>query len=465
MRDQLPEYFRPSEAEFKTLLSTAVIVLDTNVLLNLYRCSDALATELLDLLERFKGRLWMPYSVAKEFLKNRPSVLHERRTRPEQLNGRAKKFVADMEQHARQYQWVPAEVTEHFSQAVLQATSALLEATPRMVEDLESDTKLQRIERLFSGSVGSAPTQDEITARFKEGKSRYDRQIPPGYEDAKKPIDEERYGDFVLWKEILQKAESGPSAVLFVTEDKKEDWWWRANGLTLGPRPELIREFREHAQQLFWIYDMSDFLKWGSKHFDEAVKPEILQEAQERSQASGSLSLVDGFNAGLGRLLERFTRSGWPQSAPGSGSFESGSSMPPAPTPFSLHSAAYERVRDAALGAMYLEDVRHRQEDSELLKRLVGEGTPLPSIDQPGTTRAQDETSFLMRALFSDSNPAVVARSVPERTAVSEGDRDGTPSTLRAEPGAETSGEPETGESEAPVSTRTSEESEKKGSE
>jgi hypothetical protein len=54
-------------------------VLDTNVLLSLYRVQPKSRNELLYALKKAKGQLWCPNHVAREFLTSRPGVITEYR--------------------------------------------------------------------------------------------------------------------------------------------------------------------------------------------------------------------------------------------------------------------------------------------------------------------------------------------------------------------------------------------------
>lgn len=78
MKNAISEYLNLSNSKKETMLDTAMIVFDTNVFLNLYRRSKATREALLKIMESFKDRLWMPYQVAREFMKNRPEVIHKR---------------------------------------------------------------------------------------------------------------------------------------------------------------------------------------------------------------------------------------------------------------------------------------------------------------------------------------------------------------------------------------------------
>ena len=75
MKKAFPGYYLPSASEIKNIWDTCLFVLDTNVLLDLYRYSSSTRDQLIDLLKSVEDRIWLPHQVAKEFLKNRPTVM------------------------------------------------------------------------------------------------------------------------------------------------------------------------------------------------------------------------------------------------------------------------------------------------------------------------------------------------------------------------------------------------------
>ena len=74
MKNKLPEYYQPSADDIKRLWNEGTIVLDANVLLNLFRYSTNSREELYKILEHYQDRLWIPYQVAFEFLENSKSL-------------------------------------------------------------------------------------------------------------------------------------------------------------------------------------------------------------------------------------------------------------------------------------------------------------------------------------------------------------------------------------------------------
>src|SRR5690554_997373 len=85
MRDVLPHYYLPSEEELNELWNEGLIVLDANVLLNLYRYSRQTGDQIIALFQKAKERLWLPNQAALEFLENRPAEIDRERKKYDPL--------------------------------------------------------------------------------------------------------------------------------------------------------------------------------------------------------------------------------------------------------------------------------------------------------------------------------------------------------------------------------------------
>jgi hypothetical protein len=56
---------------------------------------------------------------------------------------------------------------------------------------------------LFDSKVGEPFNEQRFPNLYKEADDRYKREKHPGFMDAKEKEDERKYGDFILWKQIL----------------------------------------------------------------------------------------------------------------------------------------------------------------------------------------------------------------------------------------------------------------------
>ncbi|MFT6908616.1 MAG: hypothetical protein ACJAS1_005319 [Oleiphilaceae bacterium] len=150
---------------------------------------------------------------------------------------------------------------------------------------------------LFDGKIGESFDNKELKEITIDGIKRYDNNIPPGYKDKKKPgsyffEDKEyvrKFGDLILWKEIIQKAKKDKlKYVVLVTGDVKEDWWFEKRGKKLGPRKELLNEIYSEAKDLecFHMYDTSNFLQYAKNELGLNIQESSIIETKDLIELS-----------------------------------------------------------------------------------------------------------------------------------------------------------------------------------
>ncbi len=287
VREGFLGYFQPTEDEFNKLWDDGEVVVDTNVLLNLFRWPVALRDDLLKILAERKDRLWLPHQVALEFHRGRWTVVGEQE----------KKFAAITQALEKSREPVSAAIGQlHRLQADESATlkaqfdEALLsfeEALARHKATWESHSEIfDNVTDLYDGLVGPSYSEEELAALYVEGAERFEKGVPPGYKDQEKN-DDTQYGDFVLWRQLLDHSKSARLPVIFVTDDGKEDWWVKTGGKQRMPRRELVEEFFEASGQRIYIYSVQRFLSFakdrGAAVSDEATKEALRsQELAER---------------------------------------------------------------------------------------------------------------------------------------------------------------------------------------
>lgn len=291
MKEQFPEYYQPSGADFAKLWNEATFVVDANVLLNLYRYPQAARDELIKAFERVKGRLWVSHQAALEFHRNRLAVIAEQKQRFSQVHAVLQNIIPSFERELEALQVHTRHSLIDYTGLVGSIRSSIekyldelnrLEKKQQTVND--ADKILHKIQSLFSDKVGPRPTQTALDEIFQEGERRYQFKIPPGFADEKKEdyahdglYYKGKFGDLVLWKQTIEFLKSKEnSCAILLTDDRKADWWYSVKGMTIGPHPELIAEFRrESGAKGFHIYNSENFLKY-SKEFLGANVSEIV---------------------------------------------------------------------------------------------------------------------------------------------------------------------------------------------
>jgi len=276
----------PTHDEIAVDWESAEIVLDANVLLNLYRYSAKARVELLSLLERIADRLWAPHQVIDEFFRGRMSVRVLDETAEEKLSAavdqasallteRVNKMNAEL---GRRNEPPPHE--DRIRDALDDLREAFSAAERERSEFLGShrdDDVLTEVCRLFRDRVGPTPSPQEREKLLAQGRERYERKIPPGHEDDKKDSNA-KYGDWFIWRQILDHATVCRRPIIFVTDDGKRDWVWDVHGRKFGARPELIREIYAEAGVGFLLYPSGQFIT--------EVRDRILEDATALSDST-----------------------------------------------------------------------------------------------------------------------------------------------------------------------------------
>jgi hypothetical protein len=272
----------PTEADH--IWSNAVVTVDANVLLDLYRYHEQTRVRLLDALRQFQGRTWLSHQAAEEFFRNRNGVIANGKKDFEDADAQIKsleKAVATSAEKLRALRLVPREIGGILQDALApfleQAKAAIKRAADAHPDYFAADPLLEDILQLFDGAVGPAPAEAERESLRKEASRRRDAQIPPGYLDSSKEGDK-RDGDFILWSQVLVHSAQQARPVILVTSERKEDWWEKHHGHRIGPRRELLEEAARIAKQRVVLYETEHFLNISAERRGEKVDARIVSD-------------------------------------------------------------------------------------------------------------------------------------------------------------------------------------------
>lgn len=288
MRETFCEYYPSTNEEFSELWKNSTIVFDANILLNIYRYSPSTRDNLLDILEGLSDRIWIPYQAALEYQKNRLGVIYETSEAYDKIIKTIEIHEEKLSNELTQFKIHPYINIDGY----LEKIKANLDGIKKEIENkknnhpnlLDSDEYRERITSLFKTKVGKPYSEERLNKIYEEGEKRYKKQIPPGFKDNNKE-GEKKYGDLVLWHQILDQAKSTKKSIIFVTDDKKEDWWNKSNGKTFGPHPSLIREIISEANVKFYMYRTEIFMTYANKHIGSKVNDKAIKEAVEEIEA------------------------------------------------------------------------------------------------------------------------------------------------------------------------------------
>jgi hypothetical protein len=287
MRTSYPGYTPRTEHDLDKLWAECVFAFDASALLDLYRLTPETRDTVLNILDRLKERLWLPHQAGLEYHDNRLQViatgLGSYSRIPELARDIAKSYRKSLDTY-RQYRWVEAE-----------RWIGLLDETVKKIEDtiskqervlggfLETDPVEEKLNKIFDGKVG--PPYTDMHDIYVRAEQRLQLSIPPGFKDAATKKDFHRYGDVVLWLQLLDYAKMQKKSIIFVTSDAKTDWWLERDGKTIGPRPELLQEMHATASVMFHMYPPDRFVEYAERHLKSKLKPAVIKKTTQELRA------------------------------------------------------------------------------------------------------------------------------------------------------------------------------------
>ncbi|MEU3644196.1 PIN domain-containing protein [Lentzea sp. NPDC034063] len=260
--------------ELDTALREAVVAVDANVLLDLYRFTPQTSNDLIKTFKSLGDRLVVPHQALREFWRHRqrsqgsPRGATKTATDALAKSGRAMSDALS--------NWAKAVGVDFGELSTLTAqvndlVGGLQHELQRVLADADADRAgdpiLEQLEELLDGRVTSPLNEEEHAECVAEANRRIDAEVPPGYLDAGKQHDDSAdggTGDYLVWYQATRYASDQNRDLLIVTRDEKEDWWWRQGADFIGPRPELSLEYGGLTGRRLFLMRPTDLLARAS---------------------------------------------------------------------------------------------------------------------------------------------------------------------------------------------------------
>lgn len=247
--------------EFKKIRrENHLIVLDTNILLELYRQPANISIDVIDVLERIIDKIYIPRQVYNEYIKNYQTICGSEKKKYQrvstELSQEVRKFQESIDAKIREYRKHNytdiVELQNNLNNKLIEITAIVDEYVNSHKEEidfnlefLENDKVKEFVERLKNQNcIGDDISFSGKIKILNEGKIRYDNLIPPGYLDSEKE-GMDKFGDLFVWKDMISIAKNKNANLIFVCNDFKEDWWEKDKETLIDLRKELCKEFKE----------------------------------------------------------------------------------------------------------------------------------------------------------------------------------------------------------------------------
>lgn len=288
MKAEFAEYYTPRDSDTDTVWRDAFIALDSSVLLGLYEYTPKTRDRLLEILSGLAPRLWLPHQVGLEFHRRRIAVKAEQfedyaSLRKIIIEEHLDKAIAAIDPNQKHPEIDFTQIAKILTRTRNQIAASLDRAKKAHPPIGNDDAVLEQVTALYEGTVGKPYADDKLSEIYKDGAKRFTRHQPPGYRDAtKKATEADRFGDLVLWLQLLDHAKETQRPIIFVTADAKVDWWVRERGRSIMARPELIKEATALGVQ-YRQYRTEWFLERAEAFLALEAQPEAIREVRENN--------------------------------------------------------------------------------------------------------------------------------------------------------------------------------------
>lgn len=282
MKQTFKEFYNP---DYQNLWETCTFVFDTNVLLDLYRYKGSTKDTFFKVLEKIGANKWLPYQVGYEYHKNRQNVIHSIKAKSEDLKNDTASLISSFKKNFEEIKKcsdLSKRDNERIEQALIDVEKISIKYDKIFQEkykDLKQEDYIQeKLIELFENKIGDNYTKEELESLYKVAKERFEKEIPPGYKDTKKDGNE-KYSDYIIWKQILDYAKAHNKCIIFVTADVKDDWWDECNGEKRCSH-KLKKEFYDNVNAEFHMYTPERFIDEAMKFYDLDYSEEIVEEVK-----------------------------------------------------------------------------------------------------------------------------------------------------------------------------------------
>ncbi|ENP8447198.1 hypothetical protein ACEI28_003373 [Vibrio alginolyticus] len=309
MRTIFKNFHNPSETEISEIWKSqnTLIAFDTNVFLNLYSYTKQTREDFFKVLDKVKGQIWIPYHVGLEYQRRRLNVVSTEKAvfgkiekNLDKIGSVFKKDFNDLALKRRfpDLQSQTEKLEKDINKLIEKYKTSVKEWDKQQACVRSHDEIRNQLNHYFDERVGPEPeSQEDLDNIFAEGKQRFENKIPPGFEDSSKEYQddavfynqglkyERQYGDLLIWLQLIEKAkDESIHNVIFVTDDKKPDWWFsiQSNGKKIvGPLAELQAEiYKKSNINKFHMYDTPTFMQDGTSELKVNIDKRSIQDAE-----------------------------------------------------------------------------------------------------------------------------------------------------------------------------------------
>lgn len=270
-----------------------IVVMDTNVWLDLYYLPFDKIKSIVEGIEK-SDFFYMPHQVFKEILNNngriRKNIENEYRDSFKNTINNLRESKTALKDASAKYKEKNVNGINELCTDIEENLNLVIDKIEKSIEEFKKKNRTSNncvtsnndiIEKLVKKLLGENEFTDfetlELLKIYEEGELRYKYGIPPGITDGEKDKKTEgsfvrKYGDLILWKEILKYIKTNETNIVLVQNETKEDWWDSKNTKGKKISDALIEEFHKYSKKRNAKFLMMRFEEFFSHFSDRFIE-------------------------------------------------------------------------------------------------------------------------------------------------------------------------------------------------
>lgn len=260
------------------LKENTIIILDTNIYLDIYRYSPDVREQYFKILKNKKiiKKLYLTKTILFELEKNRISVMNGTVNKFENkvkniknidiVSSLEKKLVdmkrlgfPNIEKLKEELRKVNEDIDIIFKN-YLENHQDILEMLDDNLKDLDMVKDIMDTIKDENRLIDGFDIKD-LYKIVEEGENRFKRKIAPGYGDEKNKQGLNKYNDLIIWKEIIKFCKENKKNLIYITGDKKE-WDQVAESQKKEFPKSMLDEFKKQTLQDMIGLNFEEFIEY-----------------------------------------------------------------------------------------------------------------------------------------------------------------------------------------------------------
>lgn len=286
IKELYPGYF--SQTTLDNIWNDCILVLDTNIYLNLINYPQTLSDELIKIFNSYnhENRLFVPNTVAEEVIKQIDKQLDSLNNSYTTIDFKIDNLKSNIEDifKSQDRKTYPINDPDKIKEIINKYTEMMKKEIFENKEPKKDIIALRNNICDLLTNVGIPYSNGQKKELLPEIEEKYKAQIIPGYADLTTKTGDNKYNDALIWYQTKDYSKSVKKNILFVTADIKEDWWTIIDKKKkiIKQKQPMINDFMKDTNQSIYITTMDEFFaKYQSslpesKQIDPKITSDVL---------------------------------------------------------------------------------------------------------------------------------------------------------------------------------------------